>query len=334
MATSKNDTVQLQARDLALLRGLFECRTMTTAHAAALFFDNKIDATYKRLQKLKTAGFLTERPRRAFGPSVLFLTRKGLVLLQSRGVLNDYPSFDLSALERRASVSDLTIRHELEVMDVKKAFHTAIKTTPSFTVEEFTTWPLLNEFKAYRHDNGASVLVKPDGFIQIHETEPGGSKFKWTFFIELDRSTEKQEILIARAGCYFDYYKSGGFAVRIGAARSDYKQFPFRVLMVFKTAERRNNTAERLLQNNLPVSKQVCLSTLEEVIHDPLGAIWTNPVDYREATKGTPFDPERRSSTRKYRHQPEREALVESKVKKFRLLEINFISHYGTIPQS
>jgi hypothetical protein len=163
-------------------------------------------------------------------------------------------------------------------------------------------------------------LVKPDGFIRIHETEAGGSKFERTFFIELDRSTEKQEILIARAGCYHNYYKSGGFAVRNGVARSDYKQFPFRVLMVFKTAERRNNTAERLLQNNLPVFKQVCLSTIEEVTRDPFGAIWIRPLDYREATKGTPFEPERQTSTRGYRRQAERDQFVETTIQKQHIL--------------
>src|ERR1019366_4619544 len=77
MATSKirAGVLQFQPRDLALLRGLFESRVMTTAHATALYFDNKIDAANKRLQKLKSCGFIGERPRRAFQPSVLFLTR-------------------------------------------------------------------------------------------------------------------------------------------------------------------------------------------------------------------------------------------------------------------
>jgi hypothetical protein len=310
----------LQNRDLALLRGLFESRTMTTAHAASLYFDNKIHATNKRLQKLKSCGFIGERPRHAFGPSVLFLTRKGLVLLQNHGVLNNYPSLNLSALDRRARVSNLTIRHELEVMDVKTAFHVAIKTAPSFAIAEFSTWPLLNEFKACRPNNGAEVLVKPDGFIRTHETELDGDKYERTFFLELDRSTETQDILIARVGCYLDYYKSGGYAVRNGATRSDYKQFPFRVLMVFKTAERRNNTAERLLQSNLPVFKQVCLSTFEEAARDPFGAIWIRPLDYREATKGTPFEPERTTSTRGYRRQTERDQFVETRIQKRRIL--------------
>jgi hypothetical protein len=76
MTASKTDSLQLQERDLALLRGLFECRVMTKEHATALYFDGKGEAAKKRLQKIKAAGLITERPRRAFEPSVLSLTVK------------------------------------------------------------------------------------------------------------------------------------------------------------------------------------------------------------------------------------------------------------------
>jgi hypothetical protein len=320
-AKTRAGFLQFQERDFALLRGLFESRVMTTAHAMALYFDSKGEATKKRLQKLKAAGYIGERVRRTFEPSVLFLTRKGLALLQAEGILTEYPSFDLPALDRRARVSDLTIRHELQVMDVKTAFHSGTKGVSSFTVAEFSTWPLLHEFTAYRPGSGgAEVLVKPDGFIRIHETEADGGKYERTFFLEVDRSTEVQDTLITRASCYLSYYKSGGFAVRNGAARDNFKQFPFRVLMVFKSAERRNNTAERLLQNNPPIFKQVYLSTFAEVTSDPFGAIWICPADYRDATKGTEFDAERKTPAFTYRRQPEREIFVESKVKKSSLL--------------
>jgi hypothetical protein len=310
-----------QKRDLALLRGLFECRVMTTDHATVLYFDGKDEAAKKRLQKIKAAGLITERPRRAFEPSVLFLTRKGLTLLQEKGVLTQYPSFDLPVLDRRARVSDLTIRHELEVMDVKAAFHAAIKTTPSFTIAEFSTWPLLNEFTAYRPGgNGAEITVKPDGFIRIHETDAGGGKFERAFFLEVDRSSEVQETLVTKAGCYLDYYRRGGFAVRNGAQRDDFKKFPFRVLMVFKNAERRNNTALRLLQNNPPILTMVYLSTLEEVTHDPTGAIWIRPLDYRAVTEGTPFAPEKQPKTWGYQRQSARELFVEQNVRKQSIL--------------
>ena len=90
--------------------------------------------------------------------------------------------------------------------------------------------------------------------------------------------------------------------------------------MVFKNAERRNNTAERLLQNTPPIFSQVCLSTFEEVKRDPLGSIWIRPIDYREATRGTPFDPDQRRQTWGYARQSEREHFVAQKVSKFRIL--------------
>jgi hypothetical protein len=324
MATSKIrvGALEIKPRDLALLRGLFECRVMTTDHAASLYFDGKGEAAKKRLQKIKAAGLIGERPRVAFEPSILFLTRKGLALLQKEGVLKDYPSFDLPELDRRARVSELTIRHELAVMDVKTAFHVGVKSDSSFEIRNFSTWPLLNEFKAYRHGyDGAEVTMKPDGFISMSLSKDGTKGFDYYFFLEVDRSEEVQEKLVGKAGCYFEYYKSGDFAIRNGGSKDDYKKFPFRVLFVFKTTKRRNNTAERLLQAGLPISKQFCLTTLEEVQRDPFGAIWINPGDYREATRGTLFDLDRQSLRKDYRQQPEREILIDSKVKKIRLLD-------------
>ena len=119
---------------------------------------------------------------------------------------------------------------------------------------------------------------------------------------------------LIRVGICFGEYRSGGFAVRNGAPRSDYKKFPFRVLMVFKTAERRNNTAERLVQGNPPILKLTYLSTLKDVIQNPTGAIWIRPLDYREATNGTPFAPELQHRQREYQRQTAREAFVEQNV--------------------
>ena len=291
MRSSKTspDSIVIQDRDIALLRGLFESRVMTAEHIASLYFDGRDEATKKRLQKLKTAGLIGQRPRRTFEPAVLFLTRKGLVPLQTHGILQEYPTFDLPALERRARVSPITLRHELAVMDVKAALCPAVAKTVSFSVAEFNTWPLLNEFTALGGIDGAEVLVRPDGFIRIHENDPDGGVSEHSFFLELDRSTETQDVLVSRAVCYLNYYKSGGFAEKSGGTRSEFKDYPFRVLMVFKNGERRNNATERILQNSPPILTQVWLTTSEEVTSDPLGAIWIQPKDYRNVTKGTPF---------------------------------------------
>src|ERR1700722_10245128 len=100
MPQSKSNSLQFQDRDIALIRGLFESRIMTIEHATALYFNGTGEYAKKRLQKIKAAGFIGERPRRTFDRSVLFLTRKGLALLQERGLLREYPSFSLSTLER------------------------------------------------------------------------------------------------------------------------------------------------------------------------------------------------------------------------------------------
>lgn len=316
----RNNSLQLQPRDLALLRGLFECRIMTGAHVATLFFDGKREYTKKRLQKLKAAGFIGERTRRVNQPSILFLTRKGFTLLQRGDHLSGLPVPGARSFEDRAQVRELTLQHELEIMDVKAAFHAALAGDESFALQEFSTWPLLHQFEIARDGDGASVRVKPDGYLSIHEWEEGTSGFVHDCFLEVDRSNETQDVLVAKANAYRNYYNTGGFAVRHGATPADFQSFPFRVLLVMKSAERRNNTAERLVQNNPPILKMTWLTTLAEVMSDPLGAIWIRPDDYRAATAGTPFDAERVTPVGVYRRLTEREAWVETKIKKRRLL--------------
>jgi hypothetical protein len=159
---------------------------MTAAHIATLYFGGKAEAAKKRLQKIKAAGLIGERKRRVNEKSVLFLTRKGHAHLEKQKLLSVFPKLSTAAFEKRASVSELTLRHELEIMDVKAAFHSALKNSNTFSIVEFSTWPRLNEFKARRLSyNGFEVLVKPDGFIRIHEKEKEGGVSEHTFFLEV-----------------------------------------------------------------------------------------------------------------------------------------------------
>ena len=272
-----------QERDFALLKGLFESRVMTLDHMATLYFDERKEAAKKRVQKLKAAGLIAERPRRVNEPSVHFLTASGLKLLSEQGHLAGYPKFSASALEKRAQVSAITLRHELDIMDVKAALCSAIAKTANFKVAEFSTWPALYEFTARRPAASGTasfnVRVKPDGFIRIHEQEPDGGLSEHTFFLEVDRSTETLDTLALKAACYNDYYRRGGLSVRNGQPASAYKDFPFRVLMVCKTEERRDNAAARMLKSNPPILTQVWLTTTEELLADTLRTVWVRPCD-------------------------------------------------------
>jgi Replication-relaxation len=317
--------VELQERDLAILQGLFESRLMTLTHITHLYFNGRGEAAKKRIQRLKDDRYVRERARRVYQPSILHLSRRAFAELSDRGMLAEYPKLAWNQLEDRAKVSELTLRHELQVLDVKTALSCAIRGISHYELVEFSTWPLLYQFEAAQPARpgtyqGDRVLIKPDGFVRLHEQARGGDLFEHFLFLKVDRSTEPRETLARRAFGYQDFYRRGGLAIRYGSTREAYKEFPFRVLMVLPNEERRNNMAERLLQNEPPVLTMVWLTTFSEVITDPLGAIWMRPLDYREITKGTLYDPSR-PRTGAYRRDPVREAMVAAMVKKLRLLE-------------
>jgi hypothetical protein len=315
--------ISLQERDINILRGLFESRIMTTAHITSLYFDGRREGAKKRLQKLKSAGFITERRYRVFSPAALFLSSKGLRVLKDTGVLTEYPKIALPLLEKRSRVSELTVRHELEVQDVKVAFHSSIRNHPQLKITEFITWPALCQFEAScaEFGGGHRMLIKPDGFIRIHENEADGGLSEHAFFLEVDRSTEVLETLTKRALAYVDHYKSGGFAERNGGDYDSIKDFPFRTLITLQSQERRNNVAEQLLHLNPPILTQICLTTIAELKNDPFGSIWVRPVDYRQAMQNSPFDPNRARKPLGYRRQTERELFVEQRVQKRPLIE-------------
>lgn len=292
---------------------------MTLAHAAVLYFEGKKEMSKKRIQKLKVAGIIRERPRSFSSPSILYIGSKGIEILRAYGHLVEYPEASLPDLENRARVSDLTLRHELEVMDVKAAMAAGIRMLANLRLPEFSTWPALHEFEA-RRPSGERVDVKPDGFLRIHESEDDSGVSEYAYFLEVDRSTETLEALFRRIQCYLDYYRSGGFAVRNGQRPDAYKEFPFRVLIVFKTAERRNNMAERLIGALPPVLTQVWLSTLPEVLADPLGLIWIRPADYRDAFEAAGRILPTNHDSSKYRRNVGRDGMVESIVKKHHML--------------
>ncbi len=282
MSRFRQKAIQLQERDIAFLRGLFECRVMTTDHAASLNFDSHREYAKKRLQKLKSAGLIAERSRKQFEPSVLFLSRLGLATLKHQGILELYPAFDIATLTRRAHVSDMTLRHELAVLDLKVAFHVAARSHENLSIIEFTTWPRLNQFEA------AGVVIKPDAFFRIADRQPDGTVEEHSFYVELDRSTEPLGSLCERARAYAARSKSDHFPVQNCISLTEYEKRPFRVLYVLRSRERRDNIARRLLATTPPILSLVWLATFHETKHDPFGAIWVRPIDYKmDAQAGT-----------------------------------------------
>lgn len=313
-------SLQLTDRDYTFLRGLFESRVMTLKQIGALYYESKHDYAIKRVRKIKLAGLIGEGKRLVNQPSVLHLTRQGFLLLERHGKLDNLPRISSRKFETRARVSERTLKHELEVMDVKVAFHSALAKSGRFSIAEFSTWPLLYEFETSRAGHGRDGLMQPDGFIRFHENETGNMVHAHDFFLEIDRSNEGLNVLAEKSACYFDYYRSGDYAVRNGASRNDAKDFAFRALVVLKSAARRNNVAERLLQNIPPIRSHTWLTTFLEITTNPLGKIWMQPGDYGNLIKTTSFDSGQTARRFEYRRQTERDRFVENNIKKVFLL--------------
>jgi hypothetical protein len=322
--------IEPQARDFQIFRALFESRLMTLNHIKDLYFRGSYEAAKKGIQRLKAAGYLRDRgvhrgrDRQVYEPSILYLTKRSFDALSRGGHLHDYPHFTWKQLEKRIDVSPLTIPHEIEVLDVKTALSCAIARTPELELREFLTWPRLYEFTAAQppRDGYASSLVtiRPDGFLCIHEQD-GEEYYEHFLFLELDRSTEHHETLALRFSGYHDYERRGGLAEWYGEPAHLRDDYTFRVLVVLHSEERRNNLAERLLQNNPPVLRRAWLTTYREVTTDPLGSIWMRPLEYREITRGTEFDPSR-ERTGAYRRRKEREEFVAGELHKLSLFEV------------
>jgi hypothetical protein len=313
--------VQLQDRDLTLLKGLFESRIMTVRHMSAIFFDGHFEAVRKRVRRLREAGYLAERTRKVQDTAIFSITRRSYDALAHAGLFVERRNASWLSTQKRLHVAESTLRHELEVMDVKAAFYDAVRHRPTLRLTEFITWPQRIAFNAFHPATGAKVVVKPDGFVQIEEGRQEDNSRQHRFFIEVDRSTEVLDTLVNRMCSYQSFYKHGGLAERFGGSREAYREFPFRVLIVCKSEERRDNLAVRLLATDPPIRSFAWLTTMQEALTDPLGPIWVRPVDYKNAIAGTNFAAFTSRQLGKYRRQVERDTLVEAEVTKHRLLE-------------
>jgi len=280
MSAKETLGIKLQPRDFALLRGLFESRVMTLPHISALYFEAKREMAKKRVQKLKADGVIRERPRRRISdPSVLHLTWKGYVSLRNEGHVDDDSRLSPKTFTRRMRVSPLTLAHEIAIGDVMAACTVALRGNDRFELLEFSVWPRRYSFSVDR--DYRRVPVQPDGYIRLLEKN-GEDAPEYHFFLELDKGTETIERLAEKCVNYREYDRSGGYAEFCGGKREDRKSRPFRVLVVCKSEQRRNNLAERLLQYHPPFSTMILITTLSESVGDPLGKIWMTPAAYKE----------------------------------------------------
>lgn len=178
-------------------------------------------------------------------------------------------------------MSELTLRHELAVMDVKVALTKALRAWPGIHLQQYSTWPRLSQFKSRMPSGYGSqvVTVKPDRFLRFYHDANNAIDEHMTFQ-EIDCGTASNRVLTERILAYREHYQSGNFALSRGGTREEREQFPFRVLVIVKTPDRMANLAERLLNQNPPVTRMVWMATMSDVLQTPLSNIWQVPAHF------------------------------------------------------
>jgi hypothetical protein len=292
------------ARDLAVFRSLYLARFMTREQLLRIHFPNARASGRKRIQKYIVDRHVVDMPRGAFEPNLLRLGARGAdaVAEEMSDLVRAMSGRPLTrkTMERRASISKLTLPHELCVMDVACTLLEAMRGAEErdYELHYFHTWPALYSFEGVRR------VVRPDAFMKASfpvSAEEVDSKY---FFVEVDRGNKLHEVEVEKIGEYRSYVKSPDFGRRVGSERV----IPgFRVLYVVQGSEvgtasareRRNNLAHAFHQAG--VRSLVWLSTLEELKRDALGDIWLTPQAYAEALQGSRWDPMRRDWSPRHR---------------------------------
>ena len=315
--------IHYQDRDFSILHCLLHTRLLTIRHSAALHFGGSYSYAKQRLRRLHAAGLVAKRATKVHEPTIYSLTAAGFQLLKVHGRLGHCAHLIwTSAMRRRAQVSKHTLEHELSVLDVYATLGPTIDALPAYSVIEFGAWPQLYQFEVRIPIkdvcDGATPktrTVRPDGFLRVQPA--------WALrhpyidcFLEVDRGSESLATLETKAAHYKHHYDSHHYAQQFGYAGASRKLFPFRVLFVLESAERRNNLCDRLIHRRPSAATWLWLTTLSELLAQPLGSIWIRPFDYHRSVAETPFDPTLKQPTRHYIRDPLRDAYIDRHVPK------------------
>ncbi len=209
-----------------------------------------------------------------FVVAILRLSPKGATFLQGEKKIPLQPSIPVL---QRTQLSETIRIHEINIRDIRAAFIGNIRTEPALILQEFQMLRPMTAFSVFCVDHWKMETVRPDAFMVVKESR--GSSRDQGFFLEIDRSTESQSHLLHLAKLYMEYFRTGGFARKRGKTPLDRSDCPVRVLIIFDSRKRMANAARKFLKGTR-VKTLIWLAAKEDVMRDPLGAIWNCPEDF------------------------------------------------------
>jgi len=308
-AQHKKTPLALQARDIEIIKKIYEYRFLDTDLLRVLFADQMAalpahikkgytakdgqqikgkrtgEAIVRRLGKLFHHGYL-DRPkaqigmRRRYGnsPFVYALAYKGArVLTEEAGIdLSELINWQLKNKEAR----DPFILHQLMISKFRATLELATKNHPAL---ELDRWESGEQMKTALVSIDISTTTKrkiiklrlvPDGLCTLRFKDRPEGRSIASFFLEADRSTMSRPRFIKKILAYEKYYLQARH-------QQDYGLPEFRVLTITISPQRRDNLRETALAyaNLHGKSKRRYLFACERDYdpHDPstlLGNIW------------------------------------------------------------
>jgi hypothetical protein len=232
-ATPKS--IRPQDRDVALIRMLAEkFRILTREQIGELFPMGSIRRLNFRLKKLCDAGYLSTRALVEMGN----VTKHGYYLGPRAAELFLNPTEQKIVKSIRTQVPQLAesgLAHRMLVDSVHIRFLTAGREYPEYKlltwIDQYSPW--WQELETY------GVPVQADGYGEYLVLLHFDSLF--TFFLEVDRGTERGQTLQEKIDRYIQYAESGAYEEHFAAK-------PFRVLFI-TTTDRRMEGMLRMMEN-------------------------------------------------------------------------------------
>jgi hypothetical protein len=220
----------LQERDKEILKAVYQYRFLSSSQIKDMFFGCTTRAN-TRLRILWENNLLE---RHYIRPLAFHGSDEAIHSIGKEGVdiVSDILGVDREMVarvrDRYKTLKPLFIQHLLEINDFSINFISLTEKHPELRMERW-----LNEQDAQdeyqTQENGKTIYFKPDGYGRYWHRDR-----LYSFFLELDRSTEDNGRFEDKVKSYLEYSQSGNYQRKFGV------RF-FRVLVVTTTPKRTEN---------------------------------------------------------------------------------------------
>ncbi|RJR32822.1 MAG: hypothetical protein C4567_17820 [Deltaproteobacteria bacterium] len=280
----EQNPIQLQTRDLEILKLVFDYRFIPSHHVTSLIGKSERNVL-ERLKKLFHHGYLdrlADRRIRTHSGSekmVYAITRKAGDLLINEGGL-DISKVDWT-LKNRTS-TERHIKHVLMVSKFRTALTLATEAQKGIALGKWkenrgsgrNVNPEISDTVKLELREGKEIKLRivPDAFFSLEE-----EKTEMFFFLEADRATMTAERFLRKLKAYLAWWKQGGSKRKLGAEH-------FRILTVTPSEKRRDNLREAATKIKpggmfwFASEKQYSVGTPESIF----GSIWLNAKDDKQ----------------------------------------------------